>query len=131
MGKHLTAMCLNGFAKFQGFEVFGTLEQAKGYAKNETKDRTFNQFAVEGLYRFFKNESVYIGARYNSVNGRLAGMANDISVVRTSFAAGWFITRNVEMKAELVNQKYNDFPASDYRSTGKFNGYVVEAIVGF
>jgi hypothetical protein len=35
------------------------------------------------------------------------------------------------MKAEYVDQKYLDFPTSDYRSTGKFNGYVIEAVVGF
>ncbi len=130
-GKKVTAVMLNGFVKFQGLEVFGTLEQAKGYAKNETKTRKMNQFAMEGIYRIGAAEKVFVGARYNTVDGRLAGMANDIKVSRTAFAAGWFITRNVMMKGELVTQKYKDFPTSDYRAGGKFNGYVIEAIVGF
>jgi hypothetical protein len=35
------------------------------------------------------------------------------------------------MKAEYVNQKYKDYPTTDFRSGGNFKGYVVEAIVGF
>ena len=45
--------------------------------------------------------------------------------------AGWFITENILMKGEIVNQKYEDFPTSDIRSSGKFNGVVLQAIVGF
>lgn len=35
------------------------------------------------------------------------------------------------MKAEIVNQQYKNYPNADYRSGGKFNGYVIEAVVGF
>jgi hypothetical protein len=35
------------------------------------------------------------------------------------------------MKAEWVNQKYNDFPTSDIRSGGKFKGYMIEGVVAF
>jgi hypothetical protein len=35
------------------------------------------------------------------------------------------------LKAEIVEQNYKDFPASDYRAGGKFSGYVIEAVVGF
>jgi hypothetical protein len=35
------------------------------------------------------------------------------------------------MKGEYVIQKYKDFPSSDIRNGGKFNGYVIEAVVGF
>lgn len=129
--KQITATMLNGFVKFQGFEVFGTLEKAVGRTKNEAKSRNANQFAVEGLYRLGKSEKVYVGARYNTVNARLAGFAEDVNVQRTSFVAGWFVTRNIMMKAEYVNQKYKDYPTTDYRSGGQFKGYVVEAIVGF
>jgi hypothetical protein len=61
----------------------------------------------------------------------LAGYTNDVKVDRTAFAAGWFLTKNVLLKAEIVNQKYTDFVNTDYRAGGKFNGYVIEAIVGF
>ena len=131
--KKISAVMLNGFARVYGFEFFGTYEQSKGRTKTETAERKASQYAVEGLYRFGKNENLYLGARYNSVTARPAGTAftQDIKINRTSFAAGWFITSNVLMKAEIVNQKYLDFPTTDYRSGGKFNGYVIEAVVGF
>jgi len=131
--KKLSALMFNGFVKYSGFELFGTYEIAKGRTKNEVNTRNFNQFSIDGLYRFGSKENIFIGAKYNTVSGRLAGAAftDDISVNRTAFAAGWFLTRNILMKGEYVIQNYNDFPTSDYRSSGKFSGVVVEAIVGF
>jgi len=40
------------------------------------------------------------------------------------------------LKGEYVTQKYRHFentitPNTDYRAGGKFNGYVIEAVVGF
>lgn len=129
--KRLTATSLNGFLKVYGFEVFGTLENAKGYGKAETVKRKANQFAIEGIYRFGAKENVYIGARYNTVSALLAGYTSDVTINRTALAAGWFLSKNVLLKGELVNQKYLDFATSDYRAGGKFNGYVIEAVVGF
>lgn len=129
--KKINAAMLNGFVKVYGFEVFATYESSKGRTKTETVDRKATQYAVEGVYRFGKSENFFLGARYNAVKATLAGMTTDVQVNRTSFAAGWFMTKNVLLKGELVNQKYVDFPTTDYRSSGKFNGYVIEAIVGF
>ena len=129
--KKITAMMLNGFAKVGGLEVFGTYENAKGRTKTETTDRRMNQMAGEVLYRLGKAENLYVGARYNTVTAKLAGFANDVKVNRTSLAGGWFVTKNVLMKAEYVIQNYKDFPLADFRSGGKFKGYVIEAVVGF
>jgi hypothetical protein len=129
--KKINTAMLNGFVKVYGFEVFATYEAAKGRTKTETVDRKATQYAVEGVYRFGKSENLFVGARYNAVKATLAGIANDVTVKRTSFAGGWFMTKNVLLKGEYVIQKYVDFPAADYRSTGKFNGYVIEAVVGF
>jgi len=131
--KKVTAAVLNVFAKAGGFEVFGTLEQARGRTKAESADRTFNQFAVEGVYRLGREENLFVGAKYNTVAGRPAGaqFTTDITVRRTALAAGWFVTRNVLAKMELVRQEYHDFPSVDHRAGGKFNGLVVEAVVGF
>jgi hypothetical protein len=30
-----------------------------------------------------------------------------------------------------VTQKYNDFPTTDIRNGGKFNGFVIEGVVAF
>lgn len=121
---------LNVFLKVKGLELFGTYETAQGRTKTETAERKANQLAGELIYRFAKDR-LYVGGRYNTVTARLAGFANDVTVNRVVGAAGWFLTRNVLLKAELVNQQYKDFPAADYRAGGKFKGYVVEAVVGF
>lgn len=129
--KKIDALMFNGFLKVQGLELFGTYETAKGRTKLESTDRKMNQLAGEVVYRFGKAENLFIGGRYNTIKMLLAGFTNDIKVDRTSLAAGWFVTKNVLMKGEYVTQNYKDFPTSDYRSSGKFKGVVIEAIVGF
>ena len=129
--KKVDAIMVNGFVKFAGLELFGTYETAKGRTKAEVDSRQFDQIAGDILYRFGKNERVYVGARYNTAKGQLAGMTTDVTVNRAAFAAGWFLTRNILLKGEYVNQQYKDFGATDIRNGGKFNGYVIEAVVGF
>jgi hypothetical protein len=41
------------------------------------------------------------------------------------------MTPSILLKAEYVNQKYNDFPTLDIRHGGKFNGFVVEGAIAF
>lgn len=134
--KKVDAVMLNGFLKVKGFELFGTYETAKGRTKTEVSTRKAKQFAIDGVYRFGSKENVFVGARYNVASARLANTAavtytGDIKVDRTAFAGGWFLTKNVLLKAEYVIQQYKDFPAQDIRSGGKFDGYVIEAVVGF
>ena len=122
---------LNPFVKYHGLELFGVIEQAEGRAANETKERTWNQYAYEALYRFMPGERLFVSARYNTAKGALTGITNDVALDRTQFGGGWFLTNNLLMKAEYVTQKYNDFPAADIRRGGKFNGFMVEAVVAF
>jgi len=129
--KKVNATMLNAFVKIKGLEFFGTYEMAKGRTKNEVADRKATQTAAEFVYRFGKEENLFIGYRYNTVKALLEGFTNDVKVQRSSFAAGWFLTKNVLLKGEIVTQKYIDFPSTDFRSLGKFNGYVIEAVVGF
>ena len=105
----ITAFIINPFVKYKGFEFFGSYEMANGKAITETEDRKTTQLSVEGVYRFFANEQVFVGARYNSVTSRLATYTTDVDVTRTSFAAGWFPTKNLLLKGELVNQKFEGF----------------------
>lgn len=135
-GKKVNTVMFNGFLKVKGFELFGTYETASGRTAKETDNRKMNQFAVDAVYRFGKTESFFIGAKYNTASARLANTAtitynDDVKVDRIAGAAGWFLTKNVLLKGEYVVQKYNDFPTQDYRAGGKFNGYVIEAVVGF
>jgi hypothetical protein len=125
------AAMVNGFAKIGGFELFGTYEYGQGRGVAETITRHFNQYAVDGVYRFGKMENLFVGARYNSVTAELKGLGSPVTVNRFAAAAGWFMMKNVLLKGEYVTQSYNDFPTSDYRSGGKFYGYVVAATIGF
>ncbi len=140
--KKINAVMLNGFLKIHGLELFGTAETASGRTSKETTDRKVNQFAIDGVYRFGASERLFIGVRYNTVAARLAdniagtgagaiAYTGNVRINRVAAAAGWFLTKNILMKTEYVVQQYKDFPGADYRAGGKFNGYVIEAIVGF
>jgi hypothetical protein len=126
----VTAFMVNPFIKFNGLEIFGTFEQAEGKASAEAASRTWNQYAIDGVYRLL-DEKLFVGARYNTAAGKLAGIANEVSVDRWQASAGWFITPSIMMKGEYVTQKYNDFPTTDIRNGGKFDGFMVEGVVSF
>ncbi|MCD8538961.1 MAG: hypothetical protein LRY55_03755 [Leadbetterella sp.] len=128
----IAAFQLNGFAKYKGLEFFGTVETAKGKLHAETEKRKANQYAADLVYRFGKEENLFIGARVNTVTGQfLTNNSAEQSSTRTAVAAGWFIIPNVMMKAELMKQTYSDFPTGNVLSGGQFNGFVMQAVVGF
>jgi hypothetical protein len=114
----------NLFTKYKGFEVFGTYERFKGILPNKSNS-DFNQFAVEGLFRFGGSEQFYAGARYNMVNNNL-----DQSVNRVQLAAGWYLLEQIVMKLEYVNQNYNKFTAL-YGEDAGFKGVMFEAAISF
>ncbi|HEX5972364.1 MAG TPA: porin [Gemmatimonadaceae bacterium] len=130
MGNMVTAFVVNPFIKYRGVEFFGNAETMTGAGAAELQRRTLRQYAGDLLYRF-ANDQLYVGGRYNTVSGRLPGIANDISVDRTQLGGGWYVTPNVLAKMEYVNQTYNDFPTTDIRSGGKFKGVMIEGVVAF
>ncbi|MCH7403219.1 hypothetical protein ACFOUP_09185 [Belliella kenyensis] len=127
---NITAMVLNPFVKIKGLELFGNFEQSKGKAANEQTDRTWNQLGADAVYRIGQKEQVYLAARYNKVSGELTGGAN-VSIDRVQIGGGWFVTKNILAKVEYVSQQYNDFAAGDIRNGGKFNGLMIEGVIGF
>jgi len=137
MTNTLTTFIINPFVKYKGLELFGTFESAIGKTVNEKPDavdganRKTTQIAGELVYRFLKDEQLFIGGKYNTVTSRLAGYTADVDITRLSIAAGWFPTKNLLLKGEYVDQKYEGFRGTDIRSGGKFNGLVIEAVVGF
>ena len=130
MRNNVTAFVINPFVKVGGVELFGNVETMTGAAANEPTRRTLRQLVGEGLYRFAGNK-LYLGGRYNTVHGQLAGIANDITVKRSQVGGGWFVTPNVLTKLEFVRQNYEAFPTSDIRNGGKFQGFMVEGVVAF
>jgi hypothetical protein len=117
--------------KFHGLEFFGVLERATGPAVTEATDRTFDQYAADVVYRFAPREQVFAGARYNKVEGQLAGIANDVAAERWQIGGGWFVTPNVLIKAEFVNQEFTGYPTTNIRNGGKFQGLMLEGVVAF
>lgn len=127
----INTIMINPFIKFKGLELFGVIETLKGKNYNEEDDRKFNQVSGEAVYRIGAKENVFVAGRYTQMSGRPQGFTNDVSIDRLTFSAGWFPTRNLLLKGEYVNQNFNDFPTTDYRNEGNFNGVMVQAVVGF
>ena len=134
----IRALQLNGFAKIYGLELFGTFENAKGSTNAEKASghsfgRSVNQLAADVIYRIGEKEKVYVGARYNTLKGEMIANNYDDkqSVNRVAVGGGWFLTPNVLLKGEYVDQKYKDWPATNRWADGHFKGVVVAAVVGF
>ncbi len=131
LSNSIHAFVINPFIKFNGLELFGNLERARGRAATETSNREIKQYVGEATYRFLDANKLFVSGRYNRVSGRLKGITNDISVNRYEVGGGWFMTPNIVTKMEFVNQKYNDFPTTDIRNGGQFKGFMVEGAVAF
>ena len=130
MRNMVTAFVVNPSVILGNAEFYGNVETITGAGAAELNRRTLRQLVGEGLYRFF-DKKLYLGGRYNTVNGQLANMPNDINVQRSQIGGGWYLTPNVLSKIEFVNQRYNNFPTTDIRSGGKFQGFMIEGAVAF
>ena len=126
----VTAFQINPFVKFGGLEVFGVIERAEGKAVTEAANRTFNQHAVDLVYRF-AGDALQAGARYNRVDGRLAGMTDNVEGNRWQFGGGWFVTPGLLVKAEYVTQEFKGYPVTTIRNGGQFKGMMLEGVVAF
>ncbi|HEV8408917.1 MAG TPA: hypothetical protein VGQ30_00325 [Gemmatimonadaceae bacterium] len=122
---------VNPFVKCHGFEFFGNFETSTGGAVTEATDRTWRQNSGDFIYRFLPEEKAYVAYRYNKAVGQLVGNPVDVNIVRTQFAAGLFLTKNVLTKIEYINQDYNKFLATDIRNGGNFKGVMISGVVAF
>lgn len=130
--EQVTTFMINPFVKYKGLELFGTYEIAKGRMITEMDMRTATQYAVDLIYRFpQEKENFWIGGRYNSVTSALPSNPNDIKINRLAGSLGWFVTKNMMLKSEYVSQKYKNFASTDIRSGGKFDGFMIEAVMAF
>ena len=131
LNDQVTAFMINPFVELGRLELFGVFEQAEGRRAGEAERRAWNQYAAEAVYRFLPREQLYLAGRYNVVTGALPGFADDVTLNRIQVGGGWFITPQVLVKAEYVNQNYEDFPSTDIRSGGRFNGLMIEGVIAF
>ena len=123
---------INPFLKYKGFEFFGTYENAQGRTITEKDMRQATQYAADLIYRFPANkENFWIGFRYNTVTAAIQGDPNDITINREAGSIGWFLTKNIMLKAEYVNQVYLNYPSANILNGGRFDGTVMEASIAF
>ena len=126
----VTALQVNPFVKFRGAEVFGVFEQAEGRAFTEAADRTWNQYAVDAVYRFLPEEKAFFGVRFNRAKGDLVGMPG-VGADRWQIGAGWFILPGLMAKGEYVDHKFSGYPAANVKNGGHFKGLMLEGVVAF
>ncbi len=126
----MTAIMINPFLKYNGLELFGVIESVSGKQETEADTRNFTQLAGEVLYRFGASEDIYLGARFNSVDGEQAN--GDIEITRFNIGGGWFLTNNVLAKLEYVTQSYDGegFNGGPFEGA-EFNGINIEAVISF
>ena len=130
LSNKLTAIMVNPFVKYKGLEFFGMYEHANGKTNAETEERDFTQLGAELIYRFGKNENLYVAGRYNSVNGETVAK-EDVDVTRFNLGAGWFMTKNILVKFGYVDQQYDGYAKTNILSDGQFNGFIAEAVISF
>ena len=126
----VTAFQGAAFLKAGGLEFFGFYENASGRSRTEADTRNMSHIAADLLYRIGKEENFYLGGRYNTVKADDAS-GEEVTINRYQLGGGWFVTDNVLFKLEYVNQQYKDFPVGSNFQDGEFNGFMIEAVVGF
>jgi len=126
----ITAFMINPFVKYKGLEFFGLAEFASGKRSAELDTRDATQFGAELLYRFGAKENFYVGGRYNTVEAKL-DTTEDVTIDRFNIGAGWFMTKNILVKMEYVNQTYDGYKVDHPFHEGEFSGFVAEAVISF
>ena len=130
--EEVNTFMVNSFLKYKGLEFFGTYENARGRMITETNQRQATQYAADLIYRFPEHkENFWIGVRYNTVTAAMQGYMQDITINREVASAGWFLTKNIMMKAEYVSQVYQNYPNTNILNGGKFFGTMLEASIAF
>lgn len=132
----VTAIMVNPYVRWKGLEFFGTYETTSGQITGEPETRNWTQLHGELVYYFFERENVYVGGKYNVASGQLPNFnptadPTEVSIDRLAFSAGWYMTKNIMVKAEYVTQNYNDFEGSTVLRDGSFDGVILEATINF
>ena len=124
---------MNPFLKLGGLELRGNIEEsaraeqsARRRAVSGTRTQARRCIASLGD-KLYVGEPLQHGRPVDAVRRR----RSEVTVDRTQFGAGWFVTPTVLLKSEWMNQNYKDFPTTDIRNGGKIKGFMVEGVVAF
>jgi len=118
------SIMLNLFARYRVIELFGTYENVTATSPFGGPEFTYTQFAGESLLRFGKENQFFGGFRYNYVKNDTGS-----SIDRKQIGGGLFLTPNIMLKAEYVDQNYTNFAI--YGENAGFNGVMVETTISF
>lgn len=123
---------INPFVKYKGLEFFGVYEIVNGNKNRTETGGTYTQIGAELIYRLGSKEQFYIGGRYNLVTGKDKNTAATKTIDRINIGGGWFLTDQVMIKTEYVNQNYSGdgWSGSVYKG-GNFKGIMIETVIGF
>jgi hypothetical protein len=118
-----------------GFEIALYLQRLgrRGCADRRTAHRQQprraepNHASIRGQSRV----ELFIAARFNKVEGQLAGIADDVGANRWQLGAGMFLTPMIMAKLEYVTQEFTGYPVNHIRHGGTFKGLMLEGVVGF
>lgn len=131
----INAFQFNPFIKYKGLELFGVFEFADGnndFTDPVDREGSFTQLAADLIYRFGANEQFYVGGRYNQVSGNFRESADEnLEIRRINAGAGWFLSNNILIKAEYVNQEYLGDAWGGRFAGAAFEGVVFEAAISF
>jgi hypothetical protein len=133
-GQKIFAYQINPFINIGNLELFGVFEQTKDKDTNGnapgSPEESWTHYGAELVYRIGHSGNLYVAARYNAAR-QTAGPEKNANVTRIQGGAGYFLTSNILLKAEFVNQDYNDFSVQSIYHEGNFKGLVLEASVSF
>jgi hypothetical protein len=142
-GKDITAFQVDGTwdDKAMPLKLYGHLGQTKdrdinGIAPLHLQE-TWKYFDADVVYNFTK--TVYAATRYSGANADMFnGISSDGKVRRIQVGGGLWLTKNMLMKVEWVDQKYSGFRRGDLVNNGidagrgpEFKGFVSEVSFAF
>lgn len=100
-------------------------------------EEKWNYYAADAVYNF--TPALYGAVRYSSANtSKLGGADSDGSVNRIQVGGGFWLTKNLLMKLEYVDQKYSGFSEGQIVNNGiqawrdpEFSGFISEVSFSF
>lgn len=122
-------------------ELYGNYGRTKDADLNGSAagapEETWNYYAGDVVYKI--NPIVYAAARYSAATtDSLAGVASNGKVARYQVGGGLWLTKNLLMKVEYVNQKYSGFGKGQVVNNGidasknpSFKGFISEVSFSF
>jgi|GEM_PF-1132879 hypothetical protein len=114
---------MNLFATYKRAELLLPLKQQAGQTYRMVLNSRIINSQLKAFITLSDKEQYYLGVRYDEGTNQLSQSVN-----RIQLAAGWYLTKNIILKTEYVDQKYN---VTTYTANAGFKGLMVESGISF